>query len=92
MSNPVPNLIELRRYDVGGAVAQYASADQSPRKASRTADPLAAVVAAGARAVGRTLTEELHLGHAAPPPGCPRLGPGSRWGWPQCDLFVQSFR
>ncbi|KAK9839835.1 hypothetical protein WJX81_005197 [Elliptochloris bilobata] len=49
-------------YDVGGAVAQYASADQSPRKAARTADPLAAVVAAGARAVGRTLTEELHLG------------------------------
>ena len=47
---------------MGGAVAQYASADQSPRKAVRTADPLAAVLAAGARVVGRTTTEELHLG------------------------------
>ena len=54
----------MHRYDVGGAVAQYASADQSPRQAARTADPLAAVVAAGAHAAGRTLTEELHLGCA----------------------------
>ena len=45
-------------------MAQYASADQSPRKAARTADPLAAVLAAGARVAGRTTTEELHLGCA----------------------------
>ena len=69
------NARRARRFDVGGAVAQYASADQSPRKAARTADPLAAVVAAGARAVGRTLTEELHLGRA--PARVPACSPGA---------------